>query len=112
MASILRKIFTALGGGSRGPLERAYVGAFGKHPGWDDHIDDIGLETEYLTELKRCLYIEGIGGNIDSGAWQRLETELHAQPFEHQFVWLRGDDILVGGTDGHSFSGWSELHIV
>ena len=22
----------------------AHVGAFGKHPGWNDHLDDSGLE--------------------------------------------------------------------
>ncbi len=24
------------------------LGAFGKHPGWDDHIEDLGLETDSL----------------------------------------------------------------
>ena len=28
--------------------ERVYLGAFGKHPGWDDHMDDPGLETPRL----------------------------------------------------------------
>ena len=48
-----------------------YVGlaAFGKHPGWDDHVEDLGLETESLNLAKTLLYVNGIGGQIDSGAW-------------------------------------------
>ena len=33
----------------RDPLSaRIQVAGFGKHPAWDDHIDDIGLNTESL----------------------------------------------------------------
>jgi hypothetical protein len=28
------------------------LAAFGKHPGWDDHIPGIGVETEGLANLK------------------------------------------------------------
>jgi len=40
----------------------AYVAlaAFGKHPGWDDHVEDLGLETESLNLAKTVLYIDGI----------------------------------------------------
>ena len=49
-----------------------YLGAFGKHPGWDDHVDDMGLETPLLLWAKRLLYTDGIAGNIDKGEWDRL----------------------------------------
>ena len=41
------------------------MGAFGKHPGWDDHILGIGVETETLAQVKQALYVGGIGGQID-----------------------------------------------
>ena len=32
-----------------------FLGAFGKHPGWDDHVEDLGLETESLIYAKTLL---------------------------------------------------------
>ena len=45
------------------------LAAFGKHPAWNDHMEDIGLDTLALVEAKRYLYVQGISGQIDSGAW-------------------------------------------
>jgi hypothetical protein len=73
-----------------------YLAAFGKHPGWDDHIDDIGLETDRLAEIKRLLYVEGIAGNIDAGIWDELEQNGKSQPFQHAFVWRRSSEIAIG----------------
>ncbi|UCC98187.1 MAG: hypothetical protein JSW66_20365, partial [Phycisphaerales bacterium] len=64
--------------------ERIFVGAFGKHPGWDDHIDDIGLETDVLIAAKRKLYVQGIGGNVDSGSWERLTSDQVIEPFNRE----------------------------
>jgi len=41
---------------------RLYLGAFGKHPGWDDHIEDIGIDTDCLINIKRMMYFQGIEG--------------------------------------------------
>ncbi|MEZ6234599.1 MAG: hypothetical protein R3B68_10455 [Phycisphaerales bacterium] len=83
---------------------RAHVAVFGKHPGWDDHIDDIGLTTERLVQIKRILYVEGIGGNIDAGAWDAMPEEARIAGFEHAFVWRAGGELAVGrfwsSTDG------------
>ncbi len=74
----------------------AAVAAFGKHPAWDDHIDDIGLQTDLLVATKRVLYVEGIGGNIDAGTWDHL-PEGHALPeFDHVFVWRVRSETVVG----------------
>jgi hypothetical protein len=70
-----------------------FLGAFGKHPGWDDHIDDIGLETESLVAAKQILYVQGIGGQI--GPWEKLDGGAQI-PFRHVFVWQRGEQVLVG----------------
>src|SRR6516165_958254 len=72
------------------------VAAFGKHPGWDDHIEDLGLETESLNLAKLVLYVDGIGGQINSGAWEKLEPAQQLPGFEHLFVWQRLGQILIG----------------
>src|SRR5688572_28846945 len=61
---------------------RLTFAAFGKHPGWDDHMPDIGVVTEALATLKQNLYVGGIGSQIDSGAWERLEPEKRIEGFE------------------------------
>jgi Sulfatase-modifying factor enzyme 1 len=72
------------------------LGAFGKHPGWDDHVEDLGLETETLTLAKRVLYIQGVGGQIDTGAWEKLDPANRLEGFNHVFVWQRSRQFLVG----------------
>jgi len=97
---MLKKFSQWLGGlatpteGSGEP--RAQLCLFGKHPGWDDHMQDMGLNTERLVEVRRTLYAEGIAGNIDVGAWEKLGAA--ALPlFEHAFVWrFKGDEFVFG----------------
>lgn len=72
-----------------------HLAAFGKHPGWDDHIDDPGLDSDSLIAFKRALYTEGIGRNIDSGAWDALEKSDRLQAFDHLIVQRRGGDAVV-----------------
>jgi hypothetical protein len=73
-----------------------FLAAFGKHPGWDDHVEDLGLETEGLIFAKTLLYVQGIGGQIDSGAWEKLEPSQQIPSFKHLFVWQRGTQFLAG----------------
>jgi formylglycine-generating enzyme required for sulfatase activity len=72
------------------------LAAFGKHPGWDDHVEDLGLETESLNFAKLVLYVNGIGGQIDSGAWEKLDPSQQLPGFNHLFVWQRSGQVLVG----------------
>jgi len=72
------------------------LAAFGKHPGWDDHVEDLGLETESLNLAKTTLYVNGIGGQIDSGAWEKLDPAQQFPAFQHVFVWQRSGQILLG----------------
>ena len=80
------------------------VFAFGKHPGWDDHIQDVGIANDSIALAKRILYVNGIGGIIDSGDWERVGPEKITFDFDHTFVWLRRDELLIGllwpSTDG------------
>ncbi len=76
--------------------ERVFVAAFGKHPGWDDHIDDIGLETDTIIAVKRILYVQGIGGNIDSGSWDKLQENQTIEEFKHTLVWCMDGNLIVG----------------
>src|ERR1019366_6699729 len=72
------------------------LAAFGKHPGWDDHIPGIGIETDTLAEVKQSLYVGGIGGQLDSGAWKKLEADKRQEGFDHVFLWLQPGHALVG----------------
>ena len=73
-----------------------FLGAFGKHPGWDDHVEDLGLETDSLIFAKTILYVNGIGGQIDAGAWEKLEPAQQVPAFNHVFVWQRSGQFLIG----------------
>jgi hypothetical protein len=79
-----------------------FVGVFGKHPGWNDHIEeneevpDLGLRTESLVWTKSLLYTQGIGRNIESGAWEKLPPEQALEGFDHAFLWQRNDDFIAG----------------
>ena len=72
------------------------VAGFGKHPAWDDHIDDIGLNTETLVLAKQLLYSEGIATQLASGAWDQIEKSGNAIEFDHRFVWGRDQQAIVG----------------
>jgi len=73
-----------------------FVGVFGKHPGWDDHIDDLGLETDRLVRVRQKLYTEGVAGNIDAGAWEKLENDQRLPGFGHEMVWRSREGVVVG----------------
>jgi hypothetical protein len=97
LASILKKIVKRFNQrGQDSASERVFIAAFGKHPGWDDHIDDIGLDTDVLVAVKRILYIQGIGSNIDSGSWDKLEENQRVEKFGHSFVWCMSGYVVIG----------------
>src|SRR5436853_229308 len=71
-----------------------FLAAFGKHPGWDDHIDDIGLETQPLVDLKNALYINGIPQQFSE--WDKLDEQARLPEFKHLFVWRRPTGWFFG----------------
>ena len=73
-----------------------WLAAFGKHPGWQDHIEDLGVETSRLAALKQRLYVEGIGGNIDSGAWTKLPDDHRLPGFGHDVLQSAAGSVLLG----------------
>jgi hypothetical protein len=73
-----------------------HIAGFGKHPAWDDHIDDIGLATETLVLAKKLLYSEGIATQLASGAWDQIEKSGQAIEFDHRFVWGRDRQAIIG----------------
>ncbi len=75
---------------------RLTLAAFGKHPGWDDHIPGIGVESDALAQVKQTLYVTGIGRQIDAGAWEKLEPEKRIAGFDHTLLWLRPGHVLLG----------------
>jgi hypothetical protein len=72
------------------------LAAFGKHPGWSDFMDDIGMETEALIAAKRTLYVRGIASQIETGAWNKLEPDKRLGDFNHVFLWRRPEQFLIG----------------
>ena len=83
------------------------LGAFGKHPGWNDHLEDLGLDTEALLAARQLLYVQGIGGAIDSGDWNNAGAASATPPepgelsdavpdFGHLFFWFSRPDFLAG----------------
>lgn len=92
----LKKITSKLMTRAEAPSAAVALAAFGKHPGWDDHVDDMGLTTDLLVSTKRLLYVDGIGGNIDSGSWERLTEDQRLAGFDHAFFWKVGSQLLVG----------------
>ncbi len=82
----------------REPLNgKIHVAGFGKHPAWDDHIDDIGLDTETLVLTKKLLYSQGIANHLASGAWDQIEKSGNAIEFNHRFCWSRKGQTIAGG---------------
>ncbi len=75
---------------------RLTLGVFGKHPGWDDHILGIAAETETLARVRQSLYVEGIGGQVDAGAWEKLESDRRQPGFDHTFLGIRPGHCLLG----------------
>jgi formylglycine-generating enzyme required for sulfatase activity len=82
--------------GAEGAVPRLTLAAFGKHPGWDDHIPGIGVDTETLAYVKQTLYVAGIGRQVDSGAWEKLEADKRQEGFDHTFLWLRAGHAVLG----------------
>lgn len=81
---------------SQSGTPRLVLAAFGKHPGWNDHIPGIGLETKPLADFKQTMYVTGIGGRIDSGAWKVLDAEKRIEGFDHSFLCLQGNLVIAG----------------
>ena len=80
----------------RSPGPHISLAVFGKHPGWNDHLDDISLDTPSLIAAKKLLYTSGIGGQLDAGAWEKLDEKNRLGEFHHVLVWARGGQCITG----------------
>jgi len=74
---------------------RVFLGAFGKHPGWNDHLDDIGLVTSSLVEARSILY-GGIAHQIEHAAWEKAGADKVMPGFDHVIHWRRLNESLTG----------------
>ncbi len=72
---------------SSGPV----LALFGKHPAWDDHMDDFGLSTPSLRTCKKLLYLEGIAAN----AARQQSTNADVSPYRHLLLWFRGKEAIL-----------------
>ena len=80
---------------------RMNLALFGKHPCWNDHMEDFGLVTPSLIEFKKRLYYEGISGCLDSGVWRQLPSDRRIETFDHELVWT-GETGVIFATIWHS----------
>lgn len=74
---------------------RAFLGAFGKHPGWNDHLDDIGLVTTSMVEARSILY-GGIAHQIEHATWEKAGPQKVIPGFNHVIHWRRLNESLTG----------------
>jgi hypothetical protein len=79
-----------------GPKPTLHLAAFGKHPGWDDHLDDLGIETESLAVAKQLIYLQGLASQIDSAAWEDLAPSRRLGEFNHRLLWTGAAGFLAG----------------
>lgn len=97
-----------------GPALRAAV--FGKHPGWNDHMDELGLSTPRLVEFRRTFYAEGVGALIDQGVWESMGDDERLGGFDHSFARRVGGVWLIGrfwsSTDGRGRSKYPMVVVV
>ena len=96
MRSLISKL---LGRSDPDAAERAsalVVGLFGKHPAWGDHIENLGDDSEVFLTVRTLLYREGLAHAIETGAWEKLPVEQRLPGFDHLFVWLLGDRLVIG----------------
>jgi hypothetical protein len=94
----LQRLFQKLGG--RAPViprppAKILAGVFGKHPVWDDHIPDLGINHPALVALKETIY-EGIAGNVDSGQWEKLAQTGNIQPWGHTLFQSSPAGVIAG----------------
>jgi len=73
---------------------RLHLALFGKHPCWNDHMEDIGLATPSLLEFRRRLYYEGVSGRLDCGAWRDLPPEHRVETFDHELLWTGSTGVI------------------
>lgn len=94
------------GGGMEGTSARVHLAAFGKHPGWDDHVDEQGIETELLSAFKKMLYHEGIERSIREGRWENLPAGHREPGYGQVFLFRAGGGLILGrmwsSSDGKS----------
>ncbi len=74
------------------------VSIFGKHPGWDDHMDGVGHQYPEMLAFKNLIYVQGIGGNIDSGAWAHLPESQRLREFQHLIIYSAEDCYILASV--------------
>jgi hypothetical protein len=98
LGGFLHNLWRRLSPGGRAAAPRrgeVHVAAFGKHPGWDDHVE-LGLDTTRLAEVRQSFYVEGIAGNVDSGAWDKLPADSRLAEFDHEMLLRAPGEVIAG----------------
>jgi ribosomal protein S14 len=96
-AGKIRGLFSGGAGPGEAARPTVRLACFGKHPGWEDHMDHLGVDNEHLTGVWRTLYEEGVRVNLDRGTWKNNLKDEHRLPgFDHAFLWRQGPTVDLG----------------
>lgn len=68
--------------------------ALGKHPGWNDHVEGMGIHNETLALFHSVFYVNGIRAVIDSGVWERMEPMKVVPGFDNLVLWQARKSFL------------------
>ena len=95
MTKFFNRVVSSFFGDRRRATPGVLLGAFGKHPGWGDHIrPPLGLDGR-LGEVMECLYLAGIERNCIP-TWASQDPA-QLVPMGHLFVWhLDGETVVIG----------------
>jgi len=69
--------------------------AFGKHPGWNDHIEGLGIHNETLALFHSVFYVNGIRAVIDSGVWEKSDSVKLIPGFGNLILWQGRKSFLA-----------------
>jgi type VI secretion system ImpM family protein len=91
------------------PLGRkAVLACFGKHPGWDDHLDDLGIDTTSLAWFKQWCYVDGIGQMLGRDRWPAARSG--RLPWNHRFISQCGSQWIIGNLTASCDGQGRELY--
>lgn len=91
MSRFYRQFLTGKARGKAPPV----AFCFGKHPGWNDHIDPIGIADDSLALCQSLFYVQGIGGAIDAGLWDKAPPDRTLAVFDNLALWQAGSSFLL-----------------
>lgn len=74
------------------------VASFGKHPGWTDFMDHLGVKSELVVRAKNDLVIGAVGTLIAQQRWDAVPSDKASSPSHWLWMWQEESSFLIGLT--------------